>query len=162
MVSTLRLPATNLITAIFYFFLKIPGHQAGGINSSSDFPVLLVEGYSRNISKVEIKIFPLHWHRDKSSDWRDKKSPGGDLGSLYIHTCLIDTVDTTESVRLGSATALPNHRSNHVLQPRPLGLSLYPAVSGGRDILLGDRFRTKLAYTPPLLTTSVELGCKKT
>jgi hypothetical protein len=35
----------------------------------------------------------------------------------------------------------------------PLGLSLYPAVSGGRDILLGDQFRTKLAYTPPLLTT---------
>jgi hypothetical protein len=33
----------------------------------------------------------------------------------------------------------------------PLGLSLYPAVSGGRDIVLGDRFRTKLAYTPPLL-----------
>ncbi len=45
--------------------------------------------------------------------------------------------------------------------PGPLGLSLYPAVSGGRDILLGDRFRTKLAYTPPLLTTSIELGCKK-
>ncbi len=48
-----------------------------------------------------------------------------------------------------------------VVQPRPLGLSLYPAVSGGRDIVLGDRFRTKLAYTPPLLTTSIELGCKK-
>ncbi len=45
---------------------------------------------------------------------------------------------------------------------RPLSLLLYPAVSGGRDILLGDRFRTKLAYTPLLLTTSVELGYKKT
>jgi hypothetical protein len=48
------------------------------------------------------------------------------------------------------------------LAARPLGLSLYPAVSGGHDIVLGDRFRTKLAYTLPLLTTSVELGCKKT
>jgi hypothetical protein len=45
---------------------------------------------------------------------------------------------------------------------RPLGLSLYPVVSGGCDIVLGDRFRPKLAYSPPLLTTSVELGCKKT
>ncbi len=46
--------------------------------------------------------------------------------------------------------------------PWPLGLSLYPTVSGCRDILLGDQFRTKLVYTPPLLTASVELGCKKT
>jgi hypothetical protein len=60
-----------------------------------------------------------------------------------------------------ASDASKNKRPDH-LRPRPLGFSLYyPAVSGGRDILLGDRFRTKLAYTPPLLTTSVELGWKK-
>jgi hypothetical protein len=48
------------------------------------------------------------------------------------------------------------------LAPRPLGLLLCPAVSGGHGILLGDRFRTKLTYTPPLLHASIELGCKKT
>ena len=48
---------------------------------------------------------------------------------------------------------------NHVpATPRPLGLLLCPAISGGHDILLGDRFRTKLTYTPPHLHTSVELG----
>jgi hypothetical protein len=47
------------------------------------------------------------------------------------------------------------------VEARPLGLSLCPDVSGGHDILLGDRFRTKLTYTPPLPHTSVELGCKK-
>jgi hypothetical protein len=39
-----------------------------------------------------------------------------------------------------------------VLPPRPLGLSLCPAVSGGLDILLGDQFRPKLICIPPLLT----------
>jgi hypothetical protein len=48
------------------------------------------------------------------------------------------------------------------LGTRPLGLLLCPAISGGHDILLGDRFRTKLSYIPPLLPASVELGCKKT
>jgi hypothetical protein len=45
--------------------------------------------------------------------------------------------------------------------PRPLGLLLCPAISGGLDILLGDRFRPKLACIPPLLTTSIELDGKK-
>ncbi len=55
-----------------------------------------------------------------------------------------------------------NRKSASTVGARPLGLSLCPAVSGGHDILLGDQFRTKLTYTPPLLHASVELGCKKT
>ncbi len=47
------------------------------------------------------------------------------------------------------------------VESRPLSLLLCPAISGGHDILLGHRFRTKLTYTPPLLHASVELGCKK-
>jgi hypothetical protein len=43
----------------------------------------------------------------------------------------------------------------------PVDLSLCPAVSGDHDILLGDQFRTKLTYTPPLLHASIEPGCKK-
>jgi hypothetical protein len=39
--------------------------------------------------------------------------------------------------------------------PWPLGLSLCPTISGGHDILLGDRFRTKLTYTLPLLHASI-------
>ncbi len=69
-----------------------------------------------------------------------------------------------ESVGLVPFSAFSRQRDPYrqTDSPRPLGISLYPAISGGRDIVLGDRFRTKLAYIPPLLITSVELGCKKT
>ena len=36
------------------------------------------------------------------------------------------------------------------ISTRPLGLSLYPAISGGCVILRGGLFRTKLAYIPLL------------
>ncbi len=45
----------------------------------------------------------------------------------------------------------------HHLPAWPLGLLLCPTVSGGRDILHVDWFRTKLIYTPPSpVCTSVE------
>jgi hypothetical protein len=81
------------------------------------------------------------------------------IGQIHAPDLPRQTWDQQQNIQ--KELASKTKKTQAIMTPWPLGLSLCPAVSGGLDILLGDQFRPKLACIPPLLTTSEELGGKK-